>query len=149
MSAEKLANELKNILLKRIQADQLVVPTIPSVVQKVQEVLREGDPSASKRAAEILEQDAFLSARALRVAWGAKGASGQKKMCTASGLIRQNVAHDQQFQHAQHIGCDTVLRHILPDYDQALDFALADARGDLRQILSCRFGSDSCQARAI
>ena len=64
MSAEKLANELKNILIKRIQADQLVVPTIPSVVQKVQEALREGDQSASKRAAEILEQDAFLAARA-------------------------------------------------------------------------------------
>ena len=43
MSADKLASELQNILLKRIQSDQLVVPTIPAVVQKVQDVLREGD----------------------------------------------------------------------------------------------------------
>jgi putative nucleotidyltransferase with HDIG domain len=79
MSAEKLANELKNILVKRIQADQLVVPTIPAVVQKAQDVLREGEQTASKRASEILEQDAFLAARALRVAWGAKGSANQKK----------------------------------------------------------------------
>jgi putative nucleotidyltransferase with HDIG domain len=79
MSSEKLATELKNILLKRIQADQLVVPTIPSVVQKIQEALREGDSTAAKRASEILEQDAFLAARALRVALGSKGGSGQKQ----------------------------------------------------------------------
>jgi putative nucleotidyltransferase with HDIG domain len=79
MSSEKLATELKNILLKRIQADQLVVPTIPSVVQKIQEALREGDSTATKRASEILEQDAFLAARALRVALGSKGGSGQKQ----------------------------------------------------------------------
>ncbi len=79
MSSEKLATELKSILLKRIQADQLVVPTIPSVVQKIQEALREGDSTAAKRASEILEQDAFLAARALRVALGSKGGSGQKQ----------------------------------------------------------------------
>jgi putative nucleotidyltransferase with HDIG domain len=79
MSADKLASELQNILLKRIQSDQLVVPTIPAVVQKVQDVLREGDQAASKKAAEILEQDPFLAARALRAAWGAKGAASQKK----------------------------------------------------------------------
>ncbi|GEJ59215.1 HDOD domain-containing protein [Anaeromyxobacter diazotrophicus] len=79
MSAEKLATELHGILVKRIQADQLVVPTIPAVVQRVQEVLREGDQAALKRAPEILEQDAFLAARSLRAAAGTKGAGGQKK----------------------------------------------------------------------
>ena len=86
MSAEKLANELKNILLKRIQSDQLVVPTIPAVVQKAQELLREGDQAASKRASEILEQDPFLAARALRVAWGSKGAAGQKKATLSDAI---------------------------------------------------------------
>jgi len=86
MSAEKLANELKNILLKRIQSDQLVVPTIPAVVQKAQEVLREGDQAASKRASEVLEQDPFLAARALRVAWGSKGAAGQKKATLSDAI---------------------------------------------------------------
>lgn len=78
MSAEKLANELKAILLKRIQADQLVVPTIPTVVQKIQEALRDGDQAAHKRAPEILQEDPFLAARALRVSGGAK-APAQKK----------------------------------------------------------------------
>jgi putative nucleotidyltransferase with HDIG domain len=86
MSAEKLASELKNILLKRIQSDQLVVPTIPAVVQKAQELLREGDQAASKRASEILEQDPFLAARALRVAWGSKGAAGQKKATLSDAI---------------------------------------------------------------
>jgi len=79
MSAEKLAQELKTILLKRIQADQLVVPTIPAVAQRGQEVLREGDQTAAKRAAEILEQDPFLAARALRIT-GSKKSAGQKKV---------------------------------------------------------------------
>jgi putative nucleotidyltransferase with HDIG domain len=80
MSAEKLAQELKAILLKRIQSDQLVVPTIPAVSQKVQELLREGDQSVTKRAADILEQDPFLAARALRIAGGSKSGQGQKKV---------------------------------------------------------------------
>ena len=79
MSAEKLAQELKTILLKRIQSDQLVVPTIPAVAQRVQELLREGDQTAAKRAAEILEQDPFLAARALRIT-GNKKSAGQKKV---------------------------------------------------------------------
>ncbi|HTP27408.1 MAG TPA: HDOD domain-containing protein [Anaeromyxobacteraceae bacterium] len=80
MSAEKLAAELQGILIKRIQSDQLVVPTISAVVQKAQEVLHEGDQSTLKRAPEVLERDAFLAARALRVALGSKGGTGQNKI---------------------------------------------------------------------
>jgi len=58
------------------------VPTIPAVSQKVQELLREGDQTAQKRAAEILEQDAFLAARALRVAGGSKGGAQKKVTLT-------------------------------------------------------------------
>ncbi len=83
MSSDKLSSELKGILLKRIQADQLVVPTIPAVVARAQEILREGDQGAMKRAAEILEQDPFLAARALRVSAGSKGMAGQKKATLA------------------------------------------------------------------
>jgi putative nucleotidyltransferase with HDIG domain len=88
MSAEKLARELKGILLKRIQSDQLVVPTIPAIVQKAQEVLREGEATAAKRAAEILEQDPFLAARALRIAAGAKGGGGAKKTTLSEALTK-------------------------------------------------------------
>lgn len=86
MSTEKLATELKSILLKRIQSDQLVVPTIPAVLQRAQEALSEGDETASKRASEILGQDPFLAARALRAAWGARGAAGQKKPTLADAV---------------------------------------------------------------
>jgi putative nucleotidyltransferase with HDIG domain len=87
MSAEKLAHELKGILLKRIQTDQLVVPTIPTIVQQVQDVLRDGDAAAVKRAGEILEQDAFLTARALRAIAGAKGAAPNAKKPTISDAV--------------------------------------------------------------
>jgi putative nucleotidyltransferase with HDIG domain len=86
MSAEKLATELKSILLRRIHSDQLVVPTIPAVVHRAHEALREGDQSASRSGPGILEQDPFLAARALREAWGAKGAAGQKKPTLAEAV---------------------------------------------------------------
>src|SRR5512142_1533370 len=80
MSAEKLAAELRGILTKRIQADQLVVPTIPAVVQRVQEALREPGSTVSRRGAEILQQDPFLATRALRLSLGAKGGAGVEKI---------------------------------------------------------------------
>jgi HD-like signal output (HDOD) protein len=43
MSAEKLAAELEGILTKKIQSDQLVLPTMPSVAVKVMEILRDPD----------------------------------------------------------------------------------------------------------
>ena len=83
MSAEKLSVELKGILLKRIQLDQLVVPTIPTVVARMQEALRESDAAAQKKAAEILEHDPFWAAKALRVAAGGKpGPAGKKATLT-------------------------------------------------------------------
>jgi putative nucleotidyltransferase with HDIG domain len=79
MSAEKISTELKSILLRRIQTDQLVVPTIPTVAQRIQDVLREGDQAAVRRGTEVLQQDAFLAARALRASTGSKPAAGPKK----------------------------------------------------------------------
>ncbi len=89
MSAEKLSSELRSILLKRIQTDQLVVPTIPSVVQKAQEVLRQGDAVVTRHAAELLEQDPFLCARALRLALSTgKGGPGAKKPTLGDALTK-------------------------------------------------------------
>jgi putative nucleotidyltransferase with HDIG domain len=80
MSVEKIAAELKGILLRRIQTDQLVVPTLPAVAQRVQEVLREGDATAVRRGTEVLELDALLAARSLRAAAaGSKGAAGARR----------------------------------------------------------------------
>jgi putative nucleotidyltransferase with HDIG domain len=75
MSAEKLAGELKAILLRRIAADQLVVPTMPAVAQRIQEMLREGD-SGLRRAPDLFQQDPFLAARAYRASAGAKNGAG-------------------------------------------------------------------------
>ncbi len=89
MSAEKLATELKSILLKRIQVDQLIVPTIPAVAQRIQEVLREGDAGAMRRGTEVLQQDAFLAARAVRMAMGAsKAPPGQRKTTLGDAVTK-------------------------------------------------------------
>ncbi len=85
MSAFKLGEELRQICTKRIAGDSLVIPTIPSVVGKAQEVLREGE-SAFKRVPEILEQEPFLAARAIRLAGGT--GSGGKRVTLADALAR-------------------------------------------------------------
>lgn len=84
MSAEKLAGELRGILLRRIQTDQLVVPTIPAVALRIQDALREGE-AGLRRAPDLFQQDPFLAARALRASPAAKVAAG-KKVTTAEVL---------------------------------------------------------------
>jgi putative nucleotidyltransferase with HDIG domain len=86
MSAAKLGEELKQICLKRIATDTLVVPTIPAVVARAQEMLREGE-SGLKRAPELVEQEPILAARALRLA-GGKAASSGKQVTLADALNR-------------------------------------------------------------
>jgi putative nucleotidyltransferase with HDIG domain len=81
MSAEKLAGELRSILLKRIAGDQLVVPTMPAVSQRIQEILREGE-SGLKRAPDVFQQDPFLAARSFRGSPAAKGAAPKKVTLT-------------------------------------------------------------------
>jgi putative nucleotidyltransferase with HDIG domain len=89
MGAEKLSTELEAILIKRIQSDQLVVPTIPTVVHKAQDVLRDGDSAAAKRAVELLGEDPFLAARALRVSAGSKGGGATAKKPTLSDAVNK------------------------------------------------------------
>lgn len=86
MSAARLGEELKAICVKRIASDTLVIPTIPSVVRRVQELLKEGD-SGLRRAAEVFEQEPFLAARALRLA-GGKSAASSKRVTLADALNR-------------------------------------------------------------
>ncbi|MBI5067676.1 MAG: HDOD domain-containing protein [Deltaproteobacteria bacterium] len=86
MSAAKLGEELKTICIKRIASDTLVIPTIPTVVQKAQELLKEGD-AGLKRASDLFEQEPFLAARALRLA-GGKSATSGKRVTLADALNR-------------------------------------------------------------
>jgi putative nucleotidyltransferase with HDIG domain len=86
MSAARLGEELKQICVRRIASDQLVIPTIPAVVTRAQELLREGE-SSFKRAPELVEQEPFLAARALRLAGGSSAAGG-KRVTLADALNR-------------------------------------------------------------
>jgi len=87
MSVEKLASELEVILTKRIQSDQLVLPTMPAVALKVAEILKDPD-AGMKEVAAALEKDPVLSARALRMATSASFAAGGKKATLQEALAR-------------------------------------------------------------
>lgn len=90
MSVEKLANELETILLKRIQLDQLFLPTMPAVALRVLEVLKDPD-AGMKEAAAVLERDPVLAARALRLATSAAFAGGSKKITLTEALARMGA----------------------------------------------------------
>ena len=133
MGADKLAGELQQILLRRIASDQLVVPTIPAVQQRVQEVLRDGD-SGLRRAAEVFQQDPFLAARALRAspskaiagkrlalseALGGLGPKGIRTLLVDATSAKMHVSRDGEiaaairktWEHAVAVG--TLARDVL------------------------------------
>jgi len=87
MSVEKLSAELESILVKRIQADQLYLPSMPAVAVKILEVLRDPD-AGMKEAAHLLEKDPVLAARALRMATSAAFAGGTKRISLQEALAR-------------------------------------------------------------
>ena len=60
-------HELLVRLLKKLKADSLVLPTLPEVAMRVQEVVSRPD-SSPKQVAEIIGQDAAISARMIKVA---------------------------------------------------------------------------------
>ncbi len=87
MGTEKLAAELEAILLKRIQADQLFLPSMPAMATKIMEVLRDPD-AGMKEVAKLLEKDPVLAARTLRMATSAAFAGGSKRITLQEALAR-------------------------------------------------------------
>ncbi|MGC3998691.1 MAG: HDOD domain-containing protein [Anaeromyxobacter sp.] len=87
MSVDKLSSELEAILVKRIQSDQLVLPTMPAVATRVLEVLRDPD-AGMKEVSQVLEKDPVIAARALRMATSAAFAAGGKKVTLQEALAR-------------------------------------------------------------
>ncbi|HVO19353.1 MAG TPA: HDOD domain-containing protein [Anaeromyxobacter sp.] len=87
MSTDKLASELEGILVKRIQSDQLFLPSLPAVVVKVMEVLRDPD-AGMKEVASLLERDPVMAARTLRIASSAAFAGGSKRITLQEALAR-------------------------------------------------------------
>jgi putative nucleotidyltransferase with HDIG domain len=87
MSIASLASELGGILGKRIEADQLILPTMPAVAVEVQRVL--DDPEAGMpEVAATLEKDPVLAARALRMATSAALAASSSKLTLPEALAR-------------------------------------------------------------
>jgi putative nucleotidyltransferase with HDIG domain len=87
MSTEKLASELEGIILKRIQTDQLFLPSLPAVLVRIVEVLRDPD-IGMKEVAVLVERDPVLAARALRIATSAAFAAGSKRITLQEALAR-------------------------------------------------------------
>lgn len=54
-------------LLKKLKEDALVLPTLPEVAMRVQEVVSRSDASL-KQVADVIGQDAAISARIIKVA---------------------------------------------------------------------------------
>jgi putative nucleotidyltransferase with HDIG domain len=87
MGIEKLSAELEAIILKRIQADQLFLPSMPAVAGKILELLRDPD-AGMKDVAKLLEKDPVLAARSLRMATSAAFAGGTKRITLQEALAR-------------------------------------------------------------
>jgi len=87
MGVEKLTAELEGILIKRIAADQLFLPTLPATAARVLQVLQDKD-AGMKEAAQLLDKDPVLAARALRMATSASFAAGTKKVTLPEALAR-------------------------------------------------------------
>lgn len=86
MSVDKLAAELEAILVRRIQADQLVLPTMPVVAAQALDLLRHPDVGA-REIAQLLEKDPVIAARALRLATSAAFA-GSRKLSLQEAVAR-------------------------------------------------------------
>jgi len=74
-------------LLKKLKADSLVLPTLPEVAMRVQEVVSRPD-SSPKQVAEIIGQDAAISARMIKVANSALYSRGVKAENVNSAVSR-------------------------------------------------------------
>lgn len=93
-------------LLKKLKADALILPTLPEVAMRVQEVVSHPDASP-KQVAEIIGQDAAISARMIKVANSALYSRGVKaeninNAVTRIGLVQikaiaTSVAMEQLF----------------------------------------------------
>ncbi|WP_394204829.1 HDOD domain-containing protein [Shewanella waksmanii] len=74
-------------LLKKLKADALVLPTLPEVAMRVQEVVSRPD-SSPKQVAEVIGQDAAISARMIKVANSAMYSRGIKAENINSAVTR-------------------------------------------------------------
>ena len=84
--SEKVASWVETLILKRIHEDKLVLPTLPNVVVKCLEFLRQTDFSF-KEIAVTLEREPALAARVLRLASSA-AMGGSSRLNLAEAMAR-------------------------------------------------------------
>jgi putative nucleotidyltransferase with HDIG domain len=90
MQAEKLSEQVKAILEKRIADNTLVLPPPPAVVMKTLALVR--DPNFSpKEAAPLIERDTVLAARILRAANSVQHGGMERAKSLPQALTRLGV----------------------------------------------------------
>lgn len=77
MFNEMLMGKLEEIVLRRIAEDKLVLPSVPAVAARCQELAREPNPSV-REIVGILEREPVSAARLLRLSPGLAGPGGGK-----------------------------------------------------------------------
>jgi putative nucleotidyltransferase with HDIG domain len=70
MATPQLAGTLQDIVLKRIESDNLIVPSLPDVASRALVLLRDEDPDL-REVAKLVEREPIVAARLLRQANGA------------------------------------------------------------------------------
>ncbi|MCG5056171.1 MAG: HDOD domain-containing protein [Myxococcales bacterium] len=87
MAAESPIEDLKRLVLQRVAADQLTLPSMPMVAAKALQTLR--TPNGSLAAtAQVLENDPLVSARVLRIANSAAYATRESALSIAQAVSR-------------------------------------------------------------
>src|SRR5258705_5367800 len=91
---QNLADQMADIVMKRVEADRLVLPTLPVAADKSLSLLRDTDVNL-KTVARTLERDPMLSARVLRAsnaaAFGGQTVSNLEQAVTRLGVQKLKV----------------------------------------------------------
>jgi putative nucleotidyltransferase with HDIG domain len=84
---ERVAEQLQNVVLKRLEDDKLVLPPMPSVATRCVELLQRTDFNVTK-ISELLETDPILAARMLRTVNSAGMATRQPATSIQAAVTR-------------------------------------------------------------
>ncbi len=124
----KKAEQFLNTLKKAIEDDQLMLPTLPEVALKIRDTV-EGDNASAQQVADVVVQDASLSARLIQVAnspiyHGAHKVDNIQSAVTRLGLnmVRDMVirlAMKQMFQATS----DALDKHFRRSWNTAVEVA--------------------------
>ncbi len=94
LGTQNLADQMADIVVKRVEADRLVLPTLPVAADKCLQLMRDPDVNL-KTVARTLERDPILSARVLRAAnsaaFGGQSVSNIEQATTRMGMQKLKV----------------------------------------------------------